>query len=150
MRLSDCFGVKGGMVYQREINIQTRGHKEMHDLTGEVARIVGESKVRQGIAHVFNIGSTGAIGTIEFEPGLEVDLPEMLDKLIPPSRSYGHERAWHVARRQWPFTGSAPAALSPGLFRRQTAGPRAPRPLRRLPTLPTMQLEAEKTAEFAG
>jgi secondary thiamine-phosphate synthase enzyme len=83
------------MVYQREITIQTSGHKEMHDLTDEVARIVAESKVRHGIAHVFNIGSTGAIGTIEFEPGLEEDLPEILDKLIPPSRAYGHERAWH-------------------------------------------------------
>jgi secondary thiamine-phosphate synthase enzyme len=83
------------MVYQREINIQTSGHREMHDLTDEVARIVSESKVRHGIAHVFNIGSTGAIGTIEFESGLQADLPEMLDKLIPPSRNYGHERAWH-------------------------------------------------------
>jgi secondary thiamine-phosphate synthase enzyme len=83
------------MVYQREITIQTSGHQDMHDLTEEVARIVAESKVRHGIAHVFNIGSTGAIGTIEFEPGLEEDLPEILDKLIPPSRAYGHERAWH-------------------------------------------------------
>ena len=83
------------MVYQQEISIQTSGHKEMHDLTYEVARIVGESKVRRGVAHVFNIGSTGAIGTIEFEPGLQTDLPETLDKLIPPSQDYGHERAWH-------------------------------------------------------
>ena len=83
------------MVYQREISIQTSGHKDMHDLTDEVARIVTESKVRHGIVHVFNIGSTGAIGMIEFEPGLEEDLPEILDKLIPPSRAYGHERAWH-------------------------------------------------------
>ena len=67
----------------------------MHNLTDEVARIVGESKVRHGIVHIFNVGSTGAIGTIEFEPGLEEDLPKMLDKLIPPSRDYGHERAWH-------------------------------------------------------
>jgi len=93
--LADRFGVKSGMIHQREIQIETRGHKEMHDLTDEVARIVSESKVRHGIAHVFNIGSTAAIGTIEFEPGLQADLPEMLDKLIPPSRNYGHERAWH-------------------------------------------------------
>ena len=83
------------MVYQREFNIETCGHEEMHDITDEVARIVGESKVRHGIAHIFNIGSTAAIGTIEFEPGLQADLPEMLDKLIPPDRNYGHERAWH-------------------------------------------------------
>ena len=41
------------------------------------------------------MGSTGVIGTIEYEPGLERDLPEMLDRLIPPSREYGHERTWH-------------------------------------------------------
>jgi secondary thiamine-phosphate synthase enzyme len=67
----------------------------MHDLTDAVARVVSESGVRTGLAHVFNIGSTGAVGTIEFEPGLERDLPEALDRLLPPSRQYGHEQAWH-------------------------------------------------------
>ncbi len=67
----------------------------MTDLTDQVARIVAESGVQVGLAHVFNVGSTGAIGCIEFEPGLERDLPELLDRLIPPSREYGHEQAWH-------------------------------------------------------
>ncbi len=84
-----------GIVYQREIQVQTSGPRDMHNLTAEVARIAGESKVRQGIVHVFNVGSTGAIGTIEFEPGLKGDLPTMLDRLIPPSGEYGHEEAWH-------------------------------------------------------
>ena len=35
------------------------------------------------------------MGTIEFEPGLERDLPTILDKLIPPGRNYGHEQTWH-------------------------------------------------------
>ena len=67
----------------------------MHDLTGEVARIVAASGVRTGLVHVFNVGSTAALGTIEFEPGLQRDLPELLDRLIPPSKAYGHEQAWH-------------------------------------------------------
>ena len=83
------------MTYQREIHLQTSEHKEMRDLTGEVARIVKESGVRSGLAHIFNVGSTAAVGTIEFEPGLQEDLPNILDKLFPPSRDYGHERAWH-------------------------------------------------------
>ena len=66
----------------------------MHDLTEEVARIVIQSRVRCGLAQIFNVGSTGAVGTIEFEPGLKEDLPTMLDKLFPPSRDYGHEQAW--------------------------------------------------------
>ncbi len=83
------------MVYQREIQVHTSGHRQMHDLTEAVARIVSESKVQFGFVHIFNVGSTGAIGTIEFEPGLQQDLPAMLDKLVPPSRDYGHEQAWH-------------------------------------------------------
>lgn len=83
------------MVFQEVLIVSTRGHGDMHDLTQEVARIVVASKIRTGIAHIFNVGSTGAIGMIEFEPGLERDLPELLDRLIPPSRNYGHERAWH-------------------------------------------------------
>lgn len=83
------------MIYQREIQVHTTGHKDMHNLTVEVARIAHESGVRSGVVHVFNVGSTGAIGTIEFEPGLGEDLPAILDKLMPPSRDYGHERAWH-------------------------------------------------------
>lgn len=83
------------MVVQEQFAIETAGHREMHDITGQVAAIVGKSGVRTGIAHVFQVGSTGALGTIEFEPGLERDLPEMLDRIIPPSRHYGHEQAWH-------------------------------------------------------
>ncbi len=67
----------------------------MHDLTTQVAAIVAKSSVQTGMVHVFNVGSTAALGTIEFEPGLLQDLPQALDKLIPPSRNYGHEQAWH-------------------------------------------------------
>ncbi len=84
-----------GMVYQQEIQVHTSRHGQMHDLTGDVAAIVARSGIQTGLAHVFNVGSTGAVGTIEFEPGLEDDLPEILDKLMPPSLDYGHERAWH-------------------------------------------------------
>jgi secondary thiamine-phosphate synthase enzyme len=83
------------MVYQKEFQVRTAKHGEMHNLTDAVERVVAESRVNTGIAHVFNVGSTGAIGTIEFEPGLMRDLPEMLDRLFPPSRDYRHEQAWH-------------------------------------------------------
>jgi secondary thiamine-phosphate synthase enzyme len=83
------------MTHQQRISVATKGHGDMHDLTAEVEAIVGASGIRTGTVNVFNIGSTAAVGTIEFEPGLERDLPEMLDKVIPPSRHYGHEQAWH-------------------------------------------------------
>lgn len=83
------------MVRREEITLTTKGHGDMHDLTAKVAAIVRESGVRDGLVSVFNVGSTAALGTIEFEPGLQRDLPEMLERLIPPSRNYGHEQAWH-------------------------------------------------------
>lgn len=67
----------------------------MTDLTPHLREIVSQSGITTGIANLANVGSTGAIGGIEFEPGLERDLPEMLDRLIPPSRDYGHEQTWH-------------------------------------------------------
>jgi secondary thiamine-phosphate synthase enzyme len=83
------------MIQQRECAVQTKGHGDMHDITEHVKNAVADSGIRIGLAHVFNIGSTAAVGTIEFEPGLKQDLPELLDRLIPPSRNYGHEQAWH-------------------------------------------------------
>ena len=67
----------------------------MHDITGQVASIVGDSGVKLGTVHVFNVGSTAVVGTIEFESGLQRDLPEILDRIFPPSNEYGHEQAWH-------------------------------------------------------
>ena len=67
----------------------------MHDLTDQVAAMVTSSEIQTGTVNVFNVGSTAAVGTIEFEPGLQHDLPAVLDKLLPPSRQYGHEQAWH-------------------------------------------------------
>lgn len=83
------------MIYQKQISIYTKGHGDMHDITDEVTDVVNASGIKTGIVNVFNVGSTAAIGTIEFEPGLQRDLPNILDHLIPPSRSYGHEQAWH-------------------------------------------------------
>jgi secondary thiamine-phosphate synthase enzyme len=83
------------MTHQQQIAITTKGHGDMHDVTAQVAAIVDASGIKTGLVNVFNMGSTASLGTIEFEPGLEHDLPTILDKLIPPSREYGHERAWH-------------------------------------------------------
>ena len=83
------------MTYQQQISITSKGHGDMHDLTREVAAAVRSSSIQNGVVNLFNVGSTAAIGTIEFEPGLQRDLPAILDKLIPPSNAYGHEQAWH-------------------------------------------------------
>lgn len=83
------------MVTQTTIRLSTTGHRHMQNITEQVRDIVRSSGIRTGSVSVFNVGSTGAIGTIEFEPGLQADFPAMLDRLMPPSPDYGHEQAWH-------------------------------------------------------
>ena len=83
------------MVHQQTFTLKTLGHRDLQDLTAKIAEIVSVSGIMTGIVHIFNVGSTAALGTIEFEPGLKQDLPDILDKLIPPSRNYGHEQTWH-------------------------------------------------------
>jgi secondary thiamine-phosphate synthase enzyme len=83
------------MTHQQQISLTTKGHGDMHDLTGQVAAVVDASGIKAGVVNVFNVGSTAAVGAIEFEPGLAHDLPAILDTLIPPGRNYGHEQAWH-------------------------------------------------------
>ncbi len=82
------------MVYQDEFQIDTSGHRDIHNITTQVQQVISESEISTGMAHVFNIGSTGALGAIEFEPGLIGDLPDVLDQLLPPSKEYGHEQTW--------------------------------------------------------
>ncbi len=81
--------------YQAEIELATTGHGHLQDITSQVAAVVEQSGVWVGVVHLFHVGSTASLGTIEFEPGLRRDLPALLDRLIPPSDQYGHEQAWH-------------------------------------------------------
>jgi secondary thiamine-phosphate synthase enzyme len=83
------------MVIQKQLLQRTKGHGDMHDLTAGLNHLIEISGLQTGIAHVFAIGSTAAVGTIEFEPGLRADLPELLDGLIPPAAGEGHEQTWH-------------------------------------------------------
>jgi secondary thiamine-phosphate synthase enzyme len=83
------------MVHQGRFSVQMDGHGDMRDVSAEVRRVVGGSGIATGTVNVAVIGSTAAVGTIEFEPGLQGYLPQLLDALIPPSKDYGHEQAWH-------------------------------------------------------
>ena len=82
------------MTFQTKLLLKTMKNGDMCDLTEKVREAVTQSGVQTGMVNVFNIGSTGAIGTIEFEPGLQKDFPEMLNRLIPESDDYGHEQKW--------------------------------------------------------
>lgn len=67
----------------------------MIDLTLKISEFLTNSNINNGNITVFVSGSTGSIITIEFEPGLKEDFPEMLNRIIPKNLDYGHEQMWH-------------------------------------------------------
>lgn len=77
------------------VSIETRREGEMLDITEKVQAVVGKGTIKNGVAFLFVPGSTAALTTIEYEPGLLADLPSMLERIVPREVSYEHERRWH-------------------------------------------------------
>ena len=76
------------------IEISTEGHTDIIDVTPQVREVLKRSKLRSGQLTVFISGSTAAVTTIEYEPGLLKDLPEALEKVAPVGKRYHHDATW--------------------------------------------------------
>ena len=83
------------MVKTEEIHFETSGAGDIIDLTAEIARVIKKSGITSGTVTVFAPGSTTGITTIEYEPGLLKDIPDLMEKLIPSNKSYHHDETWH-------------------------------------------------------
>ncbi|MEM0053806.1 MAG: secondary thiamine-phosphate synthase enzyme YjbQ [Nitrososphaeria archaeon] len=83
------------VVETRYLEIDSKGENHIIDLTQYIIRELEESEVTNGIITVFVPGSTGAITTIEYEPGLIKDLPNILERIAPKDIHYAHEETWH-------------------------------------------------------
>ncbi|WP_394356914.1 secondary thiamine-phosphate synthase enzyme YjbQ [Candidatus Methanocrinis natronophilus] len=66
----------------------------MTDLTGKVAAAVERSGLSAGAVVVFASGATGAVTTIEYEPGLVEDMKAALERMAPRDIEYAHNRRW--------------------------------------------------------
>ncbi len=82
-------------VESQELRFRTHREGEILDITDKTQRVIESSSMRSGVAVLFVPGSTGAITTIEYEPGLLADLPVALERLAPKDASYEHEKRWH-------------------------------------------------------
>jgi secondary thiamine-phosphate synthase enzyme len=67
----------------------------MIDLTIPTSEAVQETKLKDGIVTIFVAGSTAAVTTIEYEPGLRIDFPKMLSRIAPKDLDYEHDKTWH-------------------------------------------------------
>jgi secondary thiamine-phosphate synthase enzyme len=76
------------------VKIETKGHTDIIDITSRVSDVLAKSKFKEGQLTVFVSGSTAAITTIEYEPGLLKDLPEALEKVAPTGVRYHHDDTW--------------------------------------------------------
>ena len=82
------------MVITHELQLRTRGHCDIQDVTPQVAGAVKDSGLQAGTVTVFCPGSTGGLTTIEYESGALADLQQVLDEIAPPDRDYRHHLRW--------------------------------------------------------
>ena len=68
---------------------------DMVNLSNIVQDKISSSGFLEGFVILFVPGSTGALTTIEYEPGLRKDFPEALERLFPRDIYYHHEETWH-------------------------------------------------------
>jgi len=83
------------VVFTGYLDFDTKGDTDIIDVTSRVTGIVASSGIKDGIVLVFAPGSTAAITTIEYEPGLVFDLREALERLVPGDIYYKHHERWH-------------------------------------------------------
>ena len=81
-------------MFRTTIEVDTHGEGEIVNLTPRIEQAVGESGVRDGLATVFVAGSTAAVTTIEYEPGVLSDLRRALAVIAPAGIPYAHDAAW--------------------------------------------------------
>ncbi len=81
------------MIHTHKIIFSTRGDGEIVDLSGRLAEALAESRLNAGMITVCTTGSTAGITTMEFEPGLRRDIPELMEKLVP-RKGYHHDATW--------------------------------------------------------
>ena len=84
-------------IITKTITLKTNGEKDMVvNITDDVRQAIKTSRLQDGIITIFISGSTAAITTIEYEPGLRNDFPRMLERIAPSNGiEYDHDNTWH-------------------------------------------------------
>jgi secondary thiamine-phosphate synthase enzyme len=83
-------------VILKTFDLKSKAYCDVINITSQVQNAIGESGLKDGIANVHVAGSTGAISTVEYEPGLvQTDIKEFLEKIIPYKKDYAHHKTWH-------------------------------------------------------
>jgi len=82
-------------VETKKITFKTKKEGGMVDLTSKVKDALKQTSIKDGTVTVFCPGSTGIVSTVEYEPGLQKDVPEALSRIAPDDIYYKHTETWH-------------------------------------------------------
>lgn len=82
-------------IFNDQIVFKTKGFCHVVDVTDHVKRKIRESELEEGLITLFVVGSTAALTTVEYEPGLVKDLETFFEELAPQEKYYHHEETWH-------------------------------------------------------
>lgn len=81
-------------IHTFKLQEDTKGFCDIIDLTPKVRAELETSEFVNGLVTLFVAGSTAALTTVEYEPGLVKDLEELFERLIPSSRRHHHDDRW--------------------------------------------------------
>jgi secondary thiamine-phosphate synthase enzyme len=81
-------------IVSKEIVIEAEGFSDIKNITDEVESFVSENEFSEGLIHIFPIGSTASVSTIEFEPALVQDMKDKLEEFAPKDQKTRHGDTW--------------------------------------------------------
>jgi secondary thiamine-phosphate synthase enzyme len=76
------------------LHLPTTDGTDVLDLTSLVQQQIVKSEIMNGLLTLYTPGSTAALTTIEFEPGVVNDLKKAIERLVPRELAYEHDRRW--------------------------------------------------------
>ncbi|MCF7890634.1 secondary thiamine-phosphate synthase enzyme YjbQ [Candidatus Bipolaricaulota bacterium] len=82
-------------VETERISVRIGSDSQMAEITGEVQGVLNESNLTDGSVTLFIPGATGSVTTVEYEPGLQEDIPDALERLAPEDIPYKHHQTWN-------------------------------------------------------
>jgi len=79
---------------RKVVNVRTKGEGDIVNITPLVEKTLSSFSIDDGLVCAFVPHSTAALFTIEFEPGLERDMKDALERCFPRSLDYEHHKRW--------------------------------------------------------
>ncbi len=76
------------------LTITTRGYTDIVEITDKVQEIVNRKKVKNGVVHLFAIGSTASLTTCEDDENLYQDIKDLLEAIAPYGKNWQHHKTW--------------------------------------------------------